>query len=249
VLARLWAFLWGDMQTAEGLGDPSTVDRVAWIEEAVAKKSDPALAYALEASRRSAEDASEAVKSVQDKASGFLTLVIGLVPLLIAAIGLAAPGGTGSLGRWAAFALFLVAAAALLGAVAMTALATGLNLGGGLNLSRLGQTGGRGLARLKADEADAWHYAAMLAMQTATRKATDLFRARQLTMWALILSVAASALMLGSVGGRIGDLGSPSELSSPSPTPSTAITALTYIPCQESDHAASQHILAASPAV
>lgn len=55
---------------------------------------------------------------------------------------------------------------------------------------------------------------------TATRKATDLFRARQLAIWALLLSVTATALLLASVGGRIGDLGSPS----PSATPASSET-------------------------
>jgi hypothetical protein len=213
-IARLWAFLRGDLRAAENMGDLPAVPPVAWITHAA---TDEQLAqYALEAARRSAEDAQAAVKGIQDRAASLLTLLIGLVPLMIAAIALTSPPSGAPVGRLGALVLYSGAGLMLVAGIVMAALSTGLTLGGGLNLSRLGRSGGSALAALKAEEADAWHYAAVLAMESATRKASDLFRARQLMLWALTFAIVGTIVLGVSVGGDFGSLQpDPSPVASP----------------------------------
>lgn len=215
---RLWAFLRGNMDAAEDIGTHPNVPPVPWIEQGALITSEDVAGYALEAARRSAEDAKAGVEGIQSRAASLLTLLIGLVPLLIAAIGLAAPHGQQALLRLVALLVYVGASFALVTAIVMAALATGLTLGGGLNLARLNKSGTTpSLARLKAEEADAWHFAAMMAMEAATRKARDLFRARQLMLWALILSIVGTILLALSVGGNLRDLLA-DPAASPSPT-------------------------------
>lgn len=219
-LHRLWAFLTGNMDAAEDIGAYPKVPRVSWIEQAALIEGEDVAGYALEAARRSAEEAKAGVDGIQNRAASLLTLLIGLVPLLIAAIGLAAPHGDQALIRLAALLVYVGASFALVTAIVMAALATGLTLGGGLNLARLLKSRTKpSLARLKAAEADAWHFAAMMAMEAATRKAHDLFRARQFMLWALILSILGTILLALSVGGNLRDLlADPAASSSPTET-------------------------------
>lgn len=219
MLRRIAAFVRGDMAAAENLGDLPDVPQVDWIQAASLAGDATTAEYAREAAERSATDANESVKGLQDKAAGFLTLLVGLVPLLIAAIALTAPAGQDNWARWLALGLLLAGGASLIGAIVMAALASGLTLGGGLNLERLNTGGGStSIPELKAAEADAWHHAAMLAMEASTRKARDLFRSRQLAIVALTLSIAGTAVLLMSVGGDLGGL-TPAT-GSPTPTPS-----------------------------
>lgn len=211
-LRRLVGFLTGDMSAAEDIGDVPTVERVPWIDRAGSDANDAVATYALEAAIRSATDSRANVEGIQDRAASLLTLMIGLVPLLIAAVGLAAPRGDDVLFRTLAALLYLGASIMLIAAIVMAALATGLTLGGGLNLERLSPaTEKPAKEALKAAEADAWHHASILAMEAATRKARDLFHARRFMLWAVVLSIAGTGILIGSVEGNLGQLTSPAS--------------------------------------
>jgi hypothetical protein len=58
-----------------------------------------------------------------------------------------------------------------------------------VHVGRLGSAAGVNTqARLKTDEADAWHYSAQLAFASGTRRAVDLFQARRLAIIGMIVA-------------------------------------------------------------
>jgi hypothetical protein len=191
VLARALAFLSGDFKVAEGLDERPDYPAVPWI---TASATDEAAAtYALEAAIRTASDAASSTKVIQDKAASFLTIILGLFPLAIAVTVLVVPSGRGiSWTRVTAFVLFAACDLCLIGAAVMAFLSAGLVLTGGSNLAKFTSKPAPTAAALKAAEADAWYFAAELAMWSGHRKATDLFTARRLIVAALVVALLAT---------------------------------------------------------
>lgn len=215
---RVYWFFRGDIERAEELDGYPSVPGVPWLEGA-GNDDEKVAEYALDAARRSAEHAESGVRGIQDKASAFLTLVTGLVPLSIAAVAISASGAGTNPGRLLAAVLFLAGALLLVASAVMAAMSAGLYKGGGLHIGRLKSEAGSSLAALKASEADAWHFTAQTAMESGMRKARDLFTARRLALIALTLSLAAAAVLLLSIGGDVLQLGP----HSPTPSPVAAI--------------------------
>jgi hypothetical protein len=194
----MWAFIRGDQSGAEDLDNYPDVPRPGLLDRAAS--NDELAAYALEASIRSAERASEGVTRVQDKASAFLGVLLVATPVAVAATAFAVPDEMDVV-RLGALLLAAVGDVFLVCGAVAAALASGLAIGGGLNIARLDTDDAAPLSSLKAAEADAWHYAAMLAFESGTRRAYDLFQARRLALLAVVaisgsvlLSVASGAL-------------------------------------------------------
>jgi hypothetical protein len=202
MIKRLLAFLRGDMTRAEDLSGYPKIESPPVIIRA---RTDKKLGELLLAAASEARDRTDAILAgVQTKASGFLTLVIGLFPLFLAAIALAVPPETANWVRWLAFATLAAAAIALAGSAIAAALASGMGLTASLNLAYLEKEGeqSKTLERLTADEAETWNYASVLNLETSRRRARDLFRARQLAVVALLLAGLGITTLLASVGGR-----------------------------------------------
>ena len=191
ILARALAFLSGDLKVAEGLDERPDYPPVPWITASATNEADAT--YALEAAIRSASDAASSMKAIQDKAASLLTIILGLFPLAIAGTVLVVPSGRGiSWTRVTAFVLFAACDLCLIGAAVMAFLSAGLVLAGGSNLARFTSKPAPTAAALKAAEADAWYFAAGLAMWSGHRKATDLFTARRLVVAALVVALLAA---------------------------------------------------------
>lgn len=191
ILARALAFLLGNFKVAEGLDERPDYPAVPWITDSATDEADAT--YALEAAIRSASDAASSTKAIQDKAASTLTIVLGLFPLAIAVTVLVVPSGRGiSWTRVTAFVLFAACDLCLIGAAVMAFLSAGLVLAGGSNLARFTSEPAPTTAALKAAEADAWYFAAELAMWSGHRKATDLFTAHRLIVAALVVALLAS---------------------------------------------------------
>jgi hypothetical protein len=149
--------------------------------------------FALDAVIRSHEDASAAVKQVQDRASALLTLILALVPVVIAVTLLLVPTSDGrTWARWIALALFLASDMTLIGGAVMAFLASGLIVSGGSNPARFTDRDRLSLAELQLAEADAWYLATEIAFISARRKVSDLFLARRLVILALFFAVIAT---------------------------------------------------------
>src|ERR1051326_6725387 len=111
MIRRLIAFVAGDMTTAEDLGGYPPPETPPLIVRA---RTDQALAKFLLDVAQAARDRSDAaVAGMQSKATSFLTLVIGLFPLFLAAVALAVPSDSASGVRWIAFGIVAAAVVAL----------------------------------------------------------------------------------------------------------------------------------------
>lgn len=197
---RLLAFVRGDFSKAEGMAEMPDIGEVPWIQAAA--QSQPKADYALEASLRSAADASNAVKEVQSKASSLFTTVLTLFSLAIAVTILVVPSSGDA--QWAsivAFLLFLVVDFALVLSAVMCFLAYGLILSGGSNPARFSDSDAASLASLKAAEADAWYFATELAFWAGKQRAKDLFAARRLLVMALITAILATPFLYAAKAG------------------------------------------------
>ena len=205
-LRRILAYLVNDAKNAEDLPDLAPGAPPAWIVEAA--KDDRQAEYAADVARKSYEIADGAVKSLQDKASSYATLLLALVPFALGATLLALPpAGSMQWARVVAFILMSAADLCLALAVVMAALACGLVLGGGVSLDRLGD-----LARtiapdaplksaIRAAEAEALRFATLLSYASGVRVANDLFTARRLTVFAVLLAFVGFLVLAGSGGG------------------------------------------------
>lgn len=161
----------GDQLGAEDLADYPQIPRPAWLARAAT--NDDLAEYALQASIRSAARANESLSRLQDKATSFLGTLMVVIPIGLASTALAVPD-TMDIIRIAALLVAAVGDVLLLSAAVAAALASGLVIAGGLNVDRLDPDDTAPLAAMKATEADAWHFAAVLAMESGTRRAYDL---------------------------------------------------------------------------
>jgi hypothetical protein len=158
--------------------------------------------YLVGVAAQSRERTDAVLAGLQTRAGSYLTLVIGLLPLSIAAVAVAIPGRDSTLIVWIGFSLLLAATVALIGSAVVAALASGMGLTATVNLEYTeSQENPKTLAELKADEADIWNFAAILNMETSRRRAADLFRARQLTVIALALTLMGLTVVLFANGG------------------------------------------------
>lgn len=147
--------------------------------------------YALEAAIRSHSYAEASAKSVTDKASGLLTLIVGAFILAIGGTSLALHVQHNQ--AWVqaiSVVLFCLLDLVLLLAALNAFLGTGVSRGGGVNLHRLAPESQQ-LAALMAKEAMAWHKGALMAMEDAGRRARDLFAARRWLLGALMIAIVA----------------------------------------------------------
>jgi hypothetical protein len=78
-LQRIIAFVRGDINTAEKLGEYSEWGPVPWIADSA--RDEKLATYAVEVTFRGATHASAAVESIEKKASSLLTIVLALIPV------------------------------------------------------------------------------------------------------------------------------------------------------------------------
>ncbi|MGO9180218.1 MAG: hypothetical protein ACLQBX_10235 [Candidatus Limnocylindrales bacterium] len=213
MIRRILAFILGDMIAAEDLQYPK-FDTPTIVVRA---RADAKLAeYLVGVAEKSRDQSSAALDGIQARASSFMTVVIGLVPLSLAAVALASPPADAGALRWAGFGFVVLSTVALLVAAAAAALATGMGLTALQNLAFLEKDGTPMTeAELRADEAETWNYAAQLNMETCRRRATELFQARRWAVIALASALIGLALVFMPVGGQHASL-----LQVPTPTPS-----------------------------
>jgi len=207
LINRALAFLRGDQEEAEGLtgfpavGRPAIIDSVSSTEE---------LKLLLEAAERSATKADEALKSIQDKAASFATLLIAILPIAFAGTAFAIAiheRHEGAL-MFGAIVVFLVGDGLLTLAAVIAVVTTGLAYSGWVSIARVDETGPHadGVDNLRADIADAWHFASMTAAESSTRKGRDLFAARRAAAAAFLMFLLAFVLIAFAAGGDVGIL-------------------------------------------
>ena len=188
---RLWAFLMGDMESAEQLALPDE-SPVPWLSESARGE---VVSYALDAAIRSAATAESALSGVASKASSLLTLSIGLSVAALGGTGVALRTAHSIDGiRWLSFALFCLVDVALILASLYCFFASGLGYGGLLNIARLSTGNTVDVKSLKLREIDAWHRAAMIAMSNLHTTVGQLYVGRRFVMWALVIALPAIIL-------------------------------------------------------
>ena len=215
---RLLAYFVNDQVTAESLQVrprepiPDWLARPDWIARAA---DDAGLAeYALDAARRTCEWADASVAALQSKASTFLALVLGLVPVALGATVFALPGPGSAVLRELPFVAFAVGDACLITAAVFAGLASGLVLASGPHLGRMEKPAGRlagkpstaQVAALKSEEAYAWHCAALRALQSGDRVALDLFASRRWVVLALLAFAIGTVVLVIAVNGNVSAL-------------------------------------------
>jgi hypothetical protein len=220
--SRLRAFLRGDQFAAEDLGTFEEVGPVAWIAGA---EDNEVAKYAVEVSQKAAEQANAALSSLQTKASALLTLLLAITPLAVAVSGLALSSTAGPpWARLAAFGLFVIVVILFISSGIIAFLASGLLIVGGVNPARL-SNGPTTEKELRIAEADAWYYAAVLAMQKGPRIAQDLFQARRRLVIGLIVALIASPFfVIARTGTQVVTGEAPGATVSQTPSPTTTPT-------------------------
>jgi hypothetical protein len=220
MLKRLIAFVLGDMVKAEDLSGYPKAEPPPILERAA---GDPKLGAFLLTLAIAARDRSDAaVAGIQSKAAAFLTLVIGLFPLFLAAVALAVPPAEATTIRWVAFVLLIAASSSLAVAAVAASLAAGMSLTASINIAYLEKSGEeKSVDELTAQQAGDWSYAAALNLETSRRRAADLFRSRQSTVIAMVLAAAGLVALLASVGGHPCDLVAGASVTNPIPTAGT----------------------------
>jgi hypothetical protein len=200
MIKRLLAFLRGDMHAAEDL---SGYPKFAMPPIAVIAMKDEKLGeYLVGVAKDSRERTDAMANGLADKASTFLTLVIGLFPLFVGAVALAVPPNEAPPLRW--ISLLLLAAASIslaLGAI-WAAFGAGMMLTSAINLGFIQTKKPIDRAQLLADEAATWNHTSLLNLEGGRRRAADLFQARRMTVVALLLAAAGIVALMWSVGGH-----------------------------------------------
>jgi hypothetical protein len=214
LIARLVSFLRGDMVGAEDLaGYPPKITPPVAVRAAT---DAPLATYLVELARHTSDRADAVLTSVQTKASAFLTLVVAVLPFELGAAALLVPAVKDSPARWLAFGVAIVSVLLTVAAAIMASLASGLALTGSVNLSYMEVAGQKKtLGELQSSEIDAWNHAALLTLESSRRKASDLFRARQLLLLAVLVALVALAILAIAVRGGIGDILTPPATSPP----------------------------------
>ena len=189
-LQRVGAYLRGDQALAESLESSPNPDAVPWMQDTGSKSVE----YAREVAKAGFERADASLVSLQAKADATVKLVLTLAPIAFAVTGFAlASDGDPEAAKWAGFAAFCVVDMCLVGAGLLSFLASGLVLTGGVNPAVIPKRAPDDTVEgLKVSEADAWYYAMVVTNWSGKRVAVDLFQARRLVVWALLLSALGS---------------------------------------------------------
>jgi hypothetical protein len=135
--------------------------------------------------------------SLQTKADATIKLVLTLAPIGFAVTGFAlASDGEPDWAKWIGFVAFCGVDVSMVASGLLSFLATGLVLTGGVNPAALPtRAPDDTITGLKASEADAWYYAMVVTNWSAKRVAIDLFHARRMIIWSLVLAALGSPFL------------------------------------------------------
>lgn len=187
---RVRGYLRGDQACAESLDDSPNPDPVGWMQDTDPERVD----YAREVAKAGFERADAALVSLQAKADATVKLVLTLAPIAFAVTGFAlASDGDPEAAKWFGFVAFCFVDVCLVAAGLLSFLASGLVLTGGVNPEVMPKRAPDDtLEGLKGSEADAWYYAMVVTNWSGKRVAADLFHARRMVVWALLLAALGS---------------------------------------------------------
>ena len=166
-----------------------------------AREDEDLAKHVMAITKESRDQSAEVTRGIQARGSTFLTLLVGIVPLAMVGIAFGAPSQDTSLAGWVGFAMVVLAVVLLLLAAIAAALASGFGRTASVNLDFLEQAGEeKSLARLFADEAETWHHAAVLNMETGQRRARDLFYAGRVAVLALLTGLVGLVVLFATGG-------------------------------------------------
>jgi hypothetical protein len=188
---RIAAYVTGDLRTAAGVSEEllSRDENVDWLDHSV---DEAVCRYALDASLHSAAHAEAAAEKALDKAVSLVTVVLTTFALALGGTGVALhTAHCPTWLQWASFGAFCGVDVMLLVAAMNAFLGTAPAATGGLNLKLMNRSQGEPIALLLRQEAHAWHISALLAMETSSRRARDVFYARRWLLAALGAAVPA----------------------------------------------------------
>lgn len=190
-MQRIWGFLWANQTGAESLEGAPNPAVVEWMQ----RTDGTELAdYARDVARAGFDRADDSLVSLQTKADATTKLVLTLAPIAFAVTGIAlASGGEPDWAKWIGFILFCGVDVCLVASGLLSFLASGLVLTGGVNPATIPKRAPTNdVIGFKASEADAWYYAMVVTNWSAKRVGIDLFHARRMVIWALLLAAFAS---------------------------------------------------------